>query len=478
MDGSDPISDLGLGCPFNGTFYICKDSPTRFIGCCTLNPCGDRKGLCPDEHLEPATFEARYRIPPQACINDNFAVSWYTCPDTIPPFLGCCAVDPCSRRGCPDKQLRAAKLSDQKSDAGLFTGGIPPSSDLKDNSSAKPSITTAALTASYISTKTIGAGVEATSTLDSASPASHPSDGKKALSTGALVGIIIAVVAAFFVIGVIIACICPCCKRRRFRTTENQSSSRWSIAPSSMYSSQKGPISFNESIYGITHEGRMTGIQVPSKIPFRQDPGQEIHTRASSEEQHLQQESQDRWTQLPQPGQGTLSRPSFTIPRKPVQGPNTDQTSMPYPSTPQPPYPPSSDHMKRWDWGTQIQPDRRGHKPSTPSIELPANTETLLSTNPPSTPVDRPGSLIAKLPTNTEASLCTGRPSTPIHRTIPGDIGWHEPESRHPESPPRPPTTRPGTAPLSDISEEQSADCIDPSNTVATILGRQLSHDQ
>ncbi|RSL82366.1 hypothetical protein CEP51_005186, partial [Fusarium floridanum] len=59
MESPDPISDLGLDCPFNGTFYICKDSPTRFIGCCTLNPCGTRKGLCPDEHLEPATYDSR-----------------------------------------------------------------------------------------------------------------------------------------------------------------------------------------------------------------------------------------------------------------------------------------------------------------------------------------------------------------------------------------------------------------------------------
>jgi hypothetical protein len=222
----------------------------------------------------------------------------------------------------------------------------------------------------------------------------------------------------------------------------------------------------------------MTGIQVHSKIPFGQDPGQEIHTGASSEEQHLQQESRERWNQQPQPGQGTLSRPSFTIPRKPVQGHNTDQTPMPYPSTPQPPYPPSSDRQNRWDWGTQTQPDHRGYKPSTPSIKLPAKTETPLSTNLPSTPVGRSQSPIAELPANTETSLSTGRSSTPICRTIPGNIGWHEPEPRHPESPPRPPTTRPGTAPLSDISEEQPVDGTDSSNTVATILERQLSHDQ
>ncbi|UPK94553.1 hypothetical protein LCI18_005488 [Fusarium solani-melongenae] len=470
MDGSDPISDLGLGCPFNGTFYICKDSPTRFIGCCTLSPCGDRKGLCPDEHLVPATFEARYRIPPQACINDNLAVSWYTCPDISPPFLGCCAVNPCSRRGCPDKELRAAKLSDKRSDANLFTGGISPGSDPKENPPAKISITTATLTASYISTKTIGAGVEATSTLDSASPASHPPDEKNPLSTGAIVGISIAVLAVLFVI---IPCIYSCCKRRRSGTTENQSSSGRSTAPSSMYSQQKRRLSPNGSIYGITNEDRIIEVQAPPRIPSGQDPGPEIHTAASSGEQHLQQESRERWTQQPQPGQGTLPRPRVTIPRETVQEPNTDQTSRP-----QPPYPASGDYMKRWDWGTQTLPDHRGCNPSAPIIELPANTETLLSTNLPSTPVDRPRSSIAELPANTERPPSTDRPSTPIHRAIPSDIGRHEPDPRQPESPPRPPTTRPGTAPLSDISEEQSVGGIDSSNTVDAILERQLSHDQ
>lgn len=377
MDGSDPISDLGLGCPFNGTFYICKDNPTRFIGCCTLNPCGDRKGLCPDEHLEPATYEARYRIPPQACINDNFAVSWYTCPDTSPPFLGCCAVDPCSRRGCPDRELRAAKLSDKKSDADLFIGGHSTGSDLSGHPSAKLSITTATLTTSYISTKTIEAGTKATSTIDSASPASHPSGGKKNLSRGALAGVIVGAAVAFFFMGVIFACIYSRCKRRRFRTTnENQSSSRLSISSSSMYSSRNGPILTHGSIHGIEHEGRVVGIQAPSRIPSGQDPGQAIHTGASSGEQHLQQESQQRWTQQPQSIQDALSVPNSRVPRNPVQGPNTDQTSMPYPSTPQPPYPPSIINQNEWDWENRSQLDPRSYNPWT---ELPANAETPLS---------------------------------------------------------------------------------------------------
>lgn len=486
MDGPDPISDLGLGCPFNGTFYICKDSPTRFIGCCTLNPCGDRKGLCPDEHLEPATFEPRHKIPPQSCINDNIAVSWHTCPDTSPPFLGCCAVDPCHRGGCPDRELRAAKLSDKKNDADLFTEGSSTGSGPEENPSASLPIVTATLTASYISTKTIGTGIDATSTLSATFPGSQP-PGKKGLSGGVIAGIVVGIV-FFLVLVPFVAYIYSCCKRRRSRTPP-----RKSINPSSIHSLHKGAMSSTGSIYGIVHEGHMTGIQVSSRTPSSHDLGQEIHTRASSGEQHLQQESGERWTRQPQPSEATRSRPNFTIPREPVQRPNTNQASMPYPSTRQPPYPSSKDYLKRYDWGTQTEP-------WTPGVEFPGNTEALLSTNLPdtivdrpqspiaklatniettisidlpNTPVDQPRSPIAELPTNTETSISTARPSTPIY-----DIGLHDPGRRHPESPPRPPTTRPGTAPLSNIAERQPADGTASENIVATLLARQSSHDQ
>ncbi|KAF5002090.1 hypothetical protein FGRMN_573 [Fusarium graminum] len=122
MSGYDTFINLGLSCPYEGLFYICITDPIRFIGCCSINPCGARKGLCPDQHLKPASFDKVHQgeIPPQACVNDNVDVAWFTCPGTFPPFVGCCAVDPCSRGSCPSRELRAAKLGDKTKE---FLGG-------------------------------------------------------------------------------------------------------------------------------------------------------------------------------------------------------------------------------------------------------------------------------------------------------------------------------------------------------------------
>ncbi|KAF4451598.1 hypothetical protein F53441_5454 [Fusarium austroafricanum] len=125
MYDHDPIKDLGLSCPSGGDFYICNNDPQRFIGCCDTNPCGARKGLCPDQHIKPASFNEtlQHEFLPQACINDNADVKWYTCSETTPPFLGCCAVDPCVVGTCPRKELRAAKLSGKTNNVEDFLGG-------------------------------------------------------------------------------------------------------------------------------------------------------------------------------------------------------------------------------------------------------------------------------------------------------------------------------------------------------------------
>ncbi|KAI1020376.1 hypothetical protein LB503_006259 [Fusarium chuoi] len=146
MSDYNAVKDLGLTCPYGGIFYICADDPDRFIGCCTINPCGARKGLCPDQSLRSASFNAtlQHEFLPQACINDNVDVSWYACVGEELPFLGCCAVDPCLRGVCPQRGLRAAKLSDKAKHAQEFLDGDPeymprPTSSALDSGSSASS---------------------------------------------------------------------------------------------------------------------------------------------------------------------------------------------------------------------------------------------------------------------------------------------------------------------------------------------------
>ncbi|KAF4961083.1 hypothetical protein FGADI_499 [Fusarium gaditjirri] len=154
MSDNNPVKDLGLTCPFGGVFYICADGPDRFIGCCTINPCGARKGLCPDENLRSASFNAtlQHECLPQACINDNVDVSWYACIGEALPFLGCCALDPCLRGVCAQGDLRAAKLSGNARNAQDFLDGGPEYMPRPTSSFLDPGlfITSASLCASSV----------------------------------------------------------------------------------------------------------------------------------------------------------------------------------------------------------------------------------------------------------------------------------------------------------------------------------------
>ncbi|KAF4467561.1 hypothetical protein FALBO_5569 [Fusarium albosuccineum] len=204
MDGQNPITNLGLACPYGGNFYICRDSPTQFIGCCKSDPCGERKGLCPDEHLRSASFEAKQynQILPQACINDNRDVKWYTCAGTTPSFLGCCAVNPCAKGACPARELRAAKLSDNSKNAEPFRGGGSPldpvsssstSSSSSSSSSTESSQTISSFTTSYLATTTTDTTTSVTATNTSEAGTDAPGGGHKGLGGGAIAGIIIGI---------------------------------------------------------------------------------------------------------------------------------------------------------------------------------------------------------------------------------------------------------------------------------------------
>ncbi|CEI68360.1 hypothetical protein FVEN_g5476 [Fusarium venenatum] len=231
MRDNDPTQDLGLECPYDSTFHICKNDPNRFIGCCGVSPCGARKGLCPDQHLYAASFDKAYEdyIPSQACTNDNVDVAWHGCSWSTFSFIGCCAVDPCSG-GCPNRELRAARLSDNSKNAEVFLGqgyDYPPEPSPTPSPSRNPvmsrsissatAITTAAVS-SFLTSYTLNPTSEAdTSSVESAAPSHESHDHSNndiCVSKGGLAGIVVTVVF------LVIAAIWKVCKHQSRKTRE------------------------------------------------------------------------------------------------------------------------------------------------------------------------------------------------------------------------------------------------------------------
>ncbi|KAI1116576.1 hypothetical protein F5Y14DRAFT_407244, partial [Nemania sp. NC0429] len=148
----DPRTKFGLSCPSGGDFYICADAPTRFIGCCGIDPCSDALGGdCPRDQLFDASFSASSgddflgqacgasapgSVTPGGHNRGGGYGLWYTCSKTRPPFLGCCSNDPCNLQGCLDGNLVPAVLSGDSRNASLFE--LP-----KTTSSTSPALSTA-----------------------------------------------------------------------------------------------------------------------------------------------------------------------------------------------------------------------------------------------------------------------------------------------------------------------------------------------
>ncbi|KAM7218893.1 hypothetical protein V8F06_005773 [Rhypophila decipiens] len=132
---------LGLSCPRGGDWYICQDTAVEFVGCCTINPCSDGSGNCPQKRLRPATFSSSQysKIPALACddsepIPGYSSPLWYTCAANNPPFMGCCYSNPCTAGQCADANLTAARLIDEpviRADFLRDAGAIEPSSSSK-----------------------------------------------------------------------------------------------------------------------------------------------------------------------------------------------------------------------------------------------------------------------------------------------------------------------------------------------------------
>lgn len=109
---------MAASCPLNLTFYAC-DFGERFLGCCINGSFADTcTHGCPQEHLVPASFEKEDYdyITTTACTSGD----WWSCANTVPPFLGCCLSNPCLD-GCPPSDLRAAIFSQNQTDNPLYS---------------------------------------------------------------------------------------------------------------------------------------------------------------------------------------------------------------------------------------------------------------------------------------------------------------------------------------------------------------------
>ncbi|CAH0045185.1 unnamed protein product [Clonostachys solani] len=116
------IDRLGVDCKEGGSFYVCQDKPVQFIGCCTLDPCKTDDGNCPTENLRNTTFNKLYysQFKAQSCLSNAPQDIFYTCANNDPPFMGCCAQNPCQSNGCAAANLSSAVLSKNKENASVF----------------------------------------------------------------------------------------------------------------------------------------------------------------------------------------------------------------------------------------------------------------------------------------------------------------------------------------------------------------------
>lgn len=199
---NDTLAELGIKCPKGSEFYAIGDKKPGYLGCCELDPNDTSDSHCPLDRVQPATFdpEAYDKIPAQACVGDDPDVLWYSCSGTKPPFIGCCAQNPCAKGSCPKEDLRPARLSDIKKNAAVFVG------------------TSTTTTTSSIASTTL-APTSTTSSQASATPTAAETSSGPGVPPGAIAG---GVIGAIAVLAGIIALIIWFMKRKRQRNSHSR----------------------------------------------------------------------------------------------------------------------------------------------------------------------------------------------------------------------------------------------------------------
>ncbi|KAK4161882.1 hypothetical protein QBC43DRAFT_322952 [Cladorrhinum sp. PSN259] len=190
-------SSLGASCPSGGSFYVCENAKTEFIGCCTSDPCTTANGgSCPKANIRPASFsiDSYHEIPAQQCDSSESTALWYTCAENKPPFMGCCKSNPCSSGSCKPNDFVAARLSSNKNDRQAFLGEARTSTLSTTTSSATETSSTTSESATSTSSSDSSLGSQAPQDTS-------PKSGK--LSEGGMIGIGVGAGVLVIVLGIL-----------------------------------------------------------------------------------------------------------------------------------------------------------------------------------------------------------------------------------------------------------------------------------
>ncbi|KAJ6789764.1 hypothetical protein PWT90_06785 [Aphanocladium album] len=191
-------NSFGLQCLDKSTLYASSNT-TAYLGCCTVDPATTDDGICPDDKIRPATFDpdAYSKILSQECMGHDANVMWYTCSGTAPPFLGCCAVNPCAKGSCPQAALKPARLSSNERNASSFLEGIS-----STNNSATATVTSTTTEPAHTSS----------ATPSGSTPAGSSGSSHRAMQPATVAGIAIGIAAGSLAIALLVFW---CVRRRR-----------------------------------------------------------------------------------------------------------------------------------------------------------------------------------------------------------------------------------------------------------------------
>ncbi|KAL6720914.1 hypothetical protein ACLMJK_000013 [Lecanora helva] len=272
------MSSIHAQCPSNSTFFAC-DYGTRFLGCClSTHSSNEVCGIgCPPSSLTSLSFDKQYynRVTEGSCGSSEG--KWYTCPDSDPPFLGCCKSNPCQPGGCPYGGLVPATLSENQAQQAAYAPAIEgPSSISSSTSRSSATSSSAPLTTSAIAATTVAS--TATAAVPSAAATSKEAS-SSAPSTPAIIGAVVGGLIGGILISLGVAASVIYYKRRKTQlrsTHSRKASDQLGIVPRSPSLASSAPC------HEMSSEPARHELQ-SSPLPLQELASQEINNNTVHE---------------------------------------------------------------------------------------------------------------------------------------------------------------------------------------------------